>query len=173
MPTRSKLKRKQTTTQVAESLEVDPKTVRGWIKKGCPATKPAGPGKSWMLDETEVAAWLKSEGMSGKPGRPAGAGSEQLDDARLRKESAMADNWELRNAQARGDLLERAEVETTAKEQVRAVRSRLMSVGATLASQLEHRSAAEMQGLIDQHMRSVCEAFAAEKKKAFGLPGNV
>lgn len=165
----SKSHRTLTTTECAESIGVDPKTLRGWIKDGCPATKPKGPGRPWMLDDTEVAAWLKSKGRDGSPGRPAGAGSEDLDGARLRKELAMADNWELRNAKERGELLERAAVETTAKEQVRSVRSRLMGVGSSLASQLEHHPAAEIQAIIDQHMHDVCEAFASEKKKTFGL----
>lgn len=160
--TRRNTKRNQTTTEVADSFEVDPKTVRGWIKDGCPATKPSKAGMPWMLDETEVAAWLKSQGRTGKPGRPAGAGSEDLDGARLRKELAMADNWELRNARERGDLLDRSEVEAGRVERVVSVRNRLMSCGAAVAPQCEHRSASDIQGIIDEYMREVCERFASE-----------
>jgi hypothetical protein len=115
-----------------------------------------------MMDETEVAAWLKAEGMSGKPGRPTGTGSEDLDAARLRKESAMADNWIIRNQQAMGDLLDKSEVEAGRVERVKVVRNRLMACGASLAPQCEHRTASEIQGIIDDHMREVCEQFATE-----------
>lgn len=85
-----------------------------------------------------------------------------MDGARLRKELAMAHNWELRNAQATGELLPRADVESGRVERVLAVRNRLMGIGSSLAPQCEHRTAGEIQGIIDHHMREVCEQFAAE-----------
>lgn len=154
--------RNQSTTQCSETFSVDPKTLRGWVKDGCPATKPKTKGKPWMLDPTEVAAWLKSKGRDGSPGRPRGAGSEKLEEARERKESAMADNWELRNARERSELVPCGEVERGRVERVVAVRNRLMGCGASIAPQCEHRSASEIQTIIDQHMRGVCEQFAAE-----------
>ena len=101
---------------------------------------------------------MAENGVTGKAGRA--MESEDLDQARLRKESAMARNWELRNQQLEGDLVPIADVERGRVERVSMVRNRLLGLPASVAPRLAGMDAAKIEGELDLEIQSILEAFS-------------
>jgi terminase small subunit / prophage DNA-packing protein len=79
-----------------------------WIQAGCPVVeKPTGRGGEWKFDTAQVFAWRAEQAR-----REAGGGKKlDLNDERARLAKEQADAQELKNRQARGELLPAEEVE--------------------------------------------------------------
>jgi phage terminase Nu1 subunit (DNA packaging protein) len=79
-----------------------------WVQAGCPVVeRPSGPGGEWRFDTADVADWLAQRAL-------AAAGLKKpldLESERARLAREQADAQELKNAQARGELLPANEVE--------------------------------------------------------------
>lgn len=106
------MKRTQTPAEVAELLGVNEETIRrrcGDTDKPCPHTRESN-GRI-LVDAGELLVWGKKNNVNWRPGRPKEKKDGNLDAARLRKESALADKYELMLARERGKLLDAATVE--------------------------------------------------------------
>lgn len=156
---KQKTTRAQGVTAAGRVLDVTGKTLRHWLKCGCPGTLTSA---GWRVDPAEVKTWLAATGRTGKPGRPVTGGGPELDLARLRKEAAMAENWELRNTDLRASLIDAVAVQAGDLERVAIVNRHLLAIGAEIAQRLVERTASEIQGMIDHHVRRVCETIANE-----------
>ncbi len=105
------VQRDESSQDVADALGIDEKTVRRWCAKKirpCPNTRKLNGAIS--LNSTEVAAWMKANNVTGKPGRPDGPPTEQKSH-KTRQIAAMADFWELRVSQQKGKLMDADAVE--------------------------------------------------------------
>src|SRR5687768_16017146 len=95
--------RTQTVDDIAAEHDVDPETVRRWIREGCPASG-GGRGRAYMLDGAEVGVWMKANNVTGEIGaRSHAPDSPDLERARLRKENALAAKYELQVKRERGE----------------------------------------------------------------------
>jgi phage terminase Nu1 subunit (DNA packaging protein) len=151
--------RDKTTDDIAELFDVDESTIKRWVAQGLPCDK-GGRGQHRRFDEGEVAAWLKSKNLTGKPGRPQTEGGRELLAAKVRKENALATRYEIEVAERRGELLNRSEVERQNVQKVAALRNGLLSLSATLAPSLEGRSAEDIQGEIERAIVRILEHYA-------------
>ena len=147
-----KVARVLTLTQCGEEFGVHPNTIKKWIDRGCPHD-PAVGNKPHRLDAAEVAAWKRENGITGKVGRPSGAGGDSLDAARCRKENAMADWHEIRVARERSNLLPADEVKTQWLTHISAAKSVLLGIPAAVAPQCVGLEAGEIQSILDAHVR--------------------
>jgi len=150
---------------VAEQFGVDVQQVRHWTREsGCPYSKARGRGSPHRYDLAEVAAWRRSRGLGekGKRGRPVRTGNEDIDKAKARKESAMADAWELKVHRLNGDMVMRTLVEEIGAEVIQVFTSRLQGVAASVVPRLVGREPHEQQALIHDSIRIVVDQLAED-----------
>ena len=96
-----------------------------------------------MYNAEEVAAWMRSENLTGEIGRPTSERSTDQAAADLRKTNAMADNWEIRNAREMRELLPAGEVRRAWSRVAMQVRSRVLAVPDSAGPAMDGMSAAE------------------------------
>jgi phage terminase Nu1 subunit (DNA packaging protein) len=150
--------RDKTTDDIAGLFDVDESTVKRWVAAGLPCDRNGR--KPRKFDEGEVAAWLKANNKTGKPGRPQTEVGKELTAAKIRKENALAKKYELEIAATEGTLIPRAEVERQKVQKVAALRNGLLSLPASLAPTLEGMTAAEIQGEIEGAVVGLLEQYA-------------
>ena len=143
------------TAGIAETFGVDAGTVRRWRHHGCPASKQ---GRTVLHDPAAVAAWRKSRGMDTQPGN--GAGSPDLDAARLRKENALADKYELQVARERGTLIVAETEYARHAENLAGIRDRMLMIPAALSARVAGVSAVEAEGMLDRAIRDALQELA-------------
>jgi phage terminase Nu1 subunit (DNA packaging protein) len=119
--------------ECCDALGISPDLLRDYVARGCPHDK-GGPGKSNRFDPTEVAAWMRSNNLTGKPGRPVEAGGEDLESVRIRKETAMAVNWEYRNKQLEGELVNKEEYRRLWIGEVQTIKNKCRGLGSSLGA---------------------------------------
>lgn len=144
--------RSETAADICEQLDIAKSTLEKYVKRGCPHTK-GKPGKPNRYDVTEVAAWMRSENLTGNPGQPRRVDSPDLEAARLRKENAMARNWELRNDEAEGRLVDADEVTSRWGSIGAAVRNSLESMGEQIAHRVVGKSDRDAARIIDDEVK--------------------
>lgn len=125
-------RRSATVKQVADGFDVAEKTVRQWAKDGCPHDGGGSSATPYAFDQTEVAAWMRMGGKTGKPGRPVQKGGEGRSEADLRRLNAMADHWELKNAALRRQVILAVDVDTEWGHIMQVVRNGIQNLGATI-----------------------------------------
>ncbi len=135
----------------AEEIDVTPDTLQRYTQEGCPCNR-GGRGKPNQYDPAEVMAWMKANGKTGKVGRPV---DESLNDARLRKESAMAENWELRNKQILGETVNKEEYRRHWMSEVITIKNKCRGLGASVAPGCVGQDAGEIQGIIDTRVEQI------------------
>lgn len=145
-------KRSETAADICEQLDIAKSTLEKYVKRGCPHTK-GKPGKPNLYDVTEVAAWMQSENLTGNPGQPRKHDSPDLEAARLRKENAMARNWEIRNEELDGKLVSADEVTTLWGSIGAAVRNSLESMGEQIAHRVVGKTDREAAVIIDEEIK--------------------
>ena len=137
-------------------------TAKRWVKAGCPSTNLGkGPGNGHRFNLEEVRAWVRETGRRLSHGgsnqqdgtaadAPSASGDirEQLLDAKLRKELAMAARWELDVRVRRQELMPRDEAERRWVECCSYARARLMGGPSALAPDL----VGEDSESIEQHL---------------------
>lgn len=107
-----------------------------------------------------------SETASGRGGNGAGGGGsdaedDNSEDAKLKRERRI--NWELKNRQMAGDLVDAAEVERAWADELSNIRTRMLAVTGRIATSAPHLSKADM-ACIDREIRKALAA-AAEGKE--------
>jgi phage terminase Nu1 subunit (DNA packaging protein) len=149
---RKPLARTATAATVCDELDISKSTLQNYLARGCPYTK-GGPRRQSRYDVAEVAAWMRANNLTGNPGRPPEASSPALDAARLRKENAMATNWELRNAEAQGLLVDANQVRERWVRRGTMLRNTLESAGGQLAPRLAGRDVAECRRVLNEFVQ--------------------
>ena len=144
-----------TAVELAEVYGVSASTVRGWTREGCPVHRD---GRRVYYDAAEIAPWRKSRGMDTQPGN--GAGSPDLDAARLRKENALADKYELQVARERGTLIVAETEYARHAENLAGIRDRMLMIPAALSARVAGVSAVEAEGMLDRAIRDALQELA-------------
>jgi phage terminase Nu1 subunit (DNA packaging protein) len=145
-------------------MDVRIQTVHDWAKRGCPHTPGRG-RKPARYDLAEVAAWLKANNLTGQQGRPTDIpDSPGLEEARLRKENALASKYELQVAREKRDLVPADEVKTVFMEEVNRAKSRLNGLPADVAGACVGLDAGEiqtiLQGRVDQILNDLASGLS-------------
>jgi phage terminase Nu1 subunit (DNA packaging protein) len=111
--------------------------------------------------EASRAAYMASlrRAATGRRG-PHKASSSSYGDERIRLARMQADAIELKNKQARRELIEEAEVESTWLEIVARARAAVLAAPARIASDLPHLSKFDIE-TIDRHLRDALTRLAA------------
>ena len=146
-PVANRDRREAVIDDVAEEFGVSIQSVRNWVKDKCPHSKI---GRRLMFDVAEVAAWRRSRGMD-THNRNAGS-SPDIDAARLRKENALADKYEIQVQRERDQLIEVAEVKRLWTNVARVVRNTMQGVGAAVATRYPGGDAGRLQADIDREV---------------------
>lgn len=150
--------RDKTTDDICELLDIDESTLKRWVAAGLPCN--TNGKKSRKFDEGEVAAWMKTNRKTGKPGRPQTEDGKEFMAAKIRKENALATRYEIEIDQIRGKLLNKSDVESSNVQKVSALRNGLLSLPASLAPGLEGLGAAEIQAEIEGAVKNLLEQFS-------------
>jgi phage terminase Nu1 subunit (DNA packaging protein) len=149
---------------VANELGVHGHTIRGWIKRPlnpCPHTRIQG--RELRFDVAEVRAWMSANGVSGKQGRPPEPSSQNLEAAKLRKENALADKYEIQVERERGVVVPFAEVKSRWVELVTTAKNRLLGVPATAAPQCVGRDASEIQAILESRITEALSELSSDR----------
>lgn len=155
-------KRTLTAQECADELDLSVELVRDYAMRGCPHDK-GGRGKPNRFDADEVTAWMRENGYTGKPGRPAEE-SPDIEKARLREINLRCRKHELDVAEREGSLLDANDVDRGRVSRIHIVKAKLMGLGAALAPSLYGRDAAEIQTIIEKATTDICEEFARPSK---------
>ena len=132
-----------TAGELAEAFAVSKSAVKYWTQEGCPVCRE---GRRVYFDPAEVAAWRKSRGMDTQPG--GGSGNPDLDAARLRKENALADKYELQVARERGTLIVAETEYASHAENLAGIRDRMLMVPAALSARIANASEADAEAML-------------------------
>jgi phage terminase Nu1 subunit (DNA packaging protein) len=155
-------KRTKSTQAVADLFDVDPSTVQGWVKQGCPCDPAKTKKQSHKFDDAEVAAWMEANKRTGKVGRPADEMSDELKQLKIRKETALVAKYERENAIEDGKLIDAATEQQRDIRKITTIRNRLCGLGASISPQLDGLDGAERQSVIDQSIEEILKDFASE-----------
>jgi hypothetical protein len=109
------------------------------------------------FDESEVAAWMQANGITGDIGRPAEESNDELKALKARKELALVLRYERENSVADGKLIDAVEEQQRDVAKVTAARHKLGGLGSSLAPQLAGLDASEIQTLIDSEIERVLD----------------
>lgn len=125
--------------QIADILGITVPTVTAWVDKdGMPFTRQGSKGVEWEFDTAEVIEWYARTKYQARDGRSKTAkenpfvgpddGLETEDEAKARKERALADINEMKAAREAGLLVPTDEVASIVIEENARVRTRLLSI---------------------------------------------
>ena len=122
--------------QLADIFGVSLPTVTAWHREGMPAVQEGRKGKEWVFDTVDCLEWyfrrkFKPQAASIRHGDPFADPSdapETIEQAQLRKESALADKHELAAAKEAGLLVPVDEVAAIVAEENARVRARLLGI---------------------------------------------
>lgn len=103
-----------------KKYQISPTTVANWLAKGCPHTKTSA--GHLRFDPRAVAQWRR-ETLTPRPSVPV-----SLNEAKRRKETALAELRELELRKRQGELVEVSAIERQAFETGRQVRDALLSL---------------------------------------------
>lgn len=145
--------RESTVDDVSNELGVHGHTVRGWIKRPlnpCPHERKGG--RDLRFDIAEVRAWMTTNGVTGQQGRPPGPSSANLEAAKLRKESALADKYEIQVERERGQVVPFSEVKARWVELITTAKNKLLGVPSAAAPLCVGRDAGEIQTILEDRI---------------------
>ena len=125
-----------TVAEYAEHRDVTPATVYSWIRRGTITSERRG--NRVLIDVRVADAQLTARGK--RVDSPTPADLETYDQARARKERAIAALRELELARARKELIPRTALETTWSRTAAAVKGRILAIPDRLASELAEES---------------------------------
>jgi phage terminase Nu1 subunit (DNA packaging protein) len=154
----SDIERNISTDDVCALFDVDTRTVTRWVTSGCPCDRS---GKARKFNAGEVAAWMKENGITGERGRPLDP-NDQLKAAKIRKESALAERYEIELARAKALLVSKAEVEAGNITKFTVIRNKLMGMASSLAPSLEGLSVPEIERQIEARVVTVLKELSKE-----------
>lgn len=113
---------------LARLLDVTPQTISDWSKDGCP--NEGKTGRERFFDVARVVQWRIAKAADSATG----------DDSKARKLKAEADRLEMQNAETRGELVSRDDVQREAREEAQRVKQGFMNIPPRIAQQLASES---------------------------------
>ena len=145
--------------ELCNILGLSVRTIRGYASKGMPHTKggPAGPA---AFSAEECQAWIRAN-VAKRGGRKKAAPAQPADHAmaaaKLRKELALAERYEMMVAREKGDLVSGTEVQEEWNRRIGQAKEALMSIPPSVAPRIVGlTSPAEIDQIIVQQIRDVC-----------------
>ena len=144
------MKREDTINDVCEAIDVDRRTIYGWIKRGLPSE---GEGKARRFNLGEVAAWMKANKLTGAPGRPQEPLSAELVAARTRKELALADLHEMQLGRMRECLVDASDVARANAMKYAVIREVLLNIPETASPMLVGLAIHEIERVLAEAVR--------------------
>ena len=148
----------QSLKDTAEELDISIERLRKYLHAGAPHEKK---GNRYFCDPCEIIAWMKTEGYTGESGRR--IKDPDLNDARLRKEEAMAKNWEIRNAELEGKLVDGDKAKQWFASVATVIRNRMQSMGAQNAPVwISIPTVVELQLAIDEIVNESLDVLSGE-----------
>ena len=149
--------RNLTVLEAAGELSLHPETLREYVREGCPATKR---GNSFYVSVPEVLVWMKANGRTGKQGVRPQDESPDLESVRIRKETALAEKYELQTARERGELVPVSQVQQWIIRNLQSARNHLLGLPAKAVVAMAGRDSAEQQSILEQLIRESLEVTA-------------
>ncbi len=151
------MKRTLLAAELADQFDVDVRTVTRWVADGCPCDG-GGKGVKRLFNEGEVASWMKRKGITGATGRPADVddstdANDPLRKAKIRKETALADRYEIQVQRERGELVAKADVDAENVRKFNTIRNKLLGLPAAAAPIVVGMSAADAEGELESRVR--------------------
>ena len=119
-----------------------------------------------MYSIEEVAAWMRSNDLTGDIGRPSSEKSKTQDEANLRKTNAMADNWEIRNQRELLELLPAAEVKRAWSRAAMRIRSAILAVPDSAGPAMDGMTAGERIDEMRTRLEEALEQLDANNEPA-------
>lgn len=98
---------------------------------------------------------MRKNNLTGEPGRPAAPGGEDLEAVRIRKETAMAVNWEHRNREIEKITVNKEEYRRHWMNEIVTIKNKCRGLGASIAPGCVGRDAGEIQGIIDGRVEQI------------------
>ncbi|WP_441253618.1 terminase small subunit [Bradyrhizobium sp. 613_E4_N2_2] len=120
-------------TQLADVFGVSLPTIDVWTRTGCPSDqKGAGPGKPWVFDTADVAAWREQRA------REDATGDEVSDERELKRRKLAAETGkaELEFAIAKGEVAPVREFERAQAGLMASIRQNILQVPSRAVLQL-------------------------------------
>jgi phage terminase Nu1 subunit (DNA packaging protein) len=154
-----------TREELAVELDVHPESIGRYGRLGAPREMRGGRGGrggQYYYNAAEFIAWMKSRKLTGEKGRPSDTpDSPDLENARLRKENALASKYELQVQRERAELVPVTEVKQWIGQNVTAAKNKFIGLGAGVTPLLEGRDAAERQAIIDARVAEILGELAS------------
>jgi phage terminase Nu1 subunit (DNA packaging protein) len=122
-------------SELAVVFGVTTETVDEWVRKECPYVRRGGPGRVWQFNTAHVHRWHLDDRLS-SASRTRHAGRLDPTEQRARKDAALAEATELKNAEARGELIPRHVIHEFVTAAFGRVRTKLLALPSRLATQL-------------------------------------
>ncbi len=147
--------------ELAEVLGVNEMTVRRYAREGMPHTAGQGKAHPARFGPEECQAWMKENTRTGKVGAPATPASAAMAAAKLRKELALAERYELLVKRDKGDLVSASEIQAQFDACVQKSKDVLDTIGDGVAPLLVGlTSPAQISQIINQRITDACNQLA-------------
>lgn len=120
---------------MAAMLNISRRGFQDMVEAGCPVVDRGGTGKPMLVEVTAVLAWVRARDRKGESLKMT-QGAEQALDARRRNAEAQAELREHELARIRGETVLVSEVRPILREELGAVRARLLQIAGRVAPRL-------------------------------------
>ena len=132
-------------------------TIRNQVLRGAPCDRPGKGNRPTLFDLDAYEAWRKSQGLDGAIGRPKKAGTVEMEEAKLRKELALAEKYELQTERERGKLINIDDHLRVVTKLATTAKNKLMGLSAAVAPRLVGLEGAEIEDALDKAVVGICE----------------
>ena len=145
-----------TAREVAEVMGISFHTVRkDLVKRGCPALRRGN--QPALFNLATYRAWRERNGLTGRTGRPKAESTVEMDEAKLRKEVALADKYELQVDRLRSQLINITDHERVCRSLTTTATRRLRRLPSEVGPVLVGLEGAAIEDALDLAVRGVCE----------------
>lgn len=118
-------------SEIAEVYDVDIRTIRTWVSRGCPFLERGGKGaRPWQFESSDVIGWREQQAAIAAVGD---VSKVDVDEARRRKLAAEAALSELELAKAKGEVIALEDIQSVWLEIVSNCRSLLLAMPSKVA----------------------------------------
>lgn len=152
----AKLKREQTTDDIAEIFDVHIKTIQQWARDGCPHDKKRG--RDYAFNDSEVQHWLVENNRTAKPGRPktqqAAANPEET------KDFWLARKYRVQCLREEGTLVDRFAYRKAWMDQVLTAKYAFLRLPGEVSGQLVGLDAQDIDRILTDRIESIIRTLA-------------